>query len=46
MSQEEYTREGIEWKNIEYIDNTECVQLFARKRTGLLALLDEECKYV
>ena len=42
--QEEYMREGIEWKNIEYIDNTDCVSLFARKRTGLLALLDEECK--
>lgn len=26
--QEEYQREGIKWTNIEYTDNTECVQLF------------------
>lgn len=42
--QEEYQREGIQWKNIEFIDNTACVDLFAKRPTGLLALLDEESK--
>src|SRR6218665_476121 len=44
FEQEEYMREGIQWKNIEFIDNTECLDLFSKKPTGLLYLLDEECK--
>jgi len=42
--QEEYNKEGIQWKNIEFIDNTECLELFAKRPHGLLCLLDEECK--
>ena len=42
--QEEYKKEGIQWKNIEFIDNTGCLELFSKKATGLFALLDEECK--
>lgn len=30
---EEYLKEGIAWTNIEYTDNTECVQLFQVKPT-------------
>ncbi|ELU02859.1 hypothetical protein CAPTEDRAFT_226894 [Capitella teleta] len=45
FEQEEYQREGIQWKNIEFIDNTGCVDLFATRPTGLLALLDEECNF-
>ena len=44
FEQELYQREGIVWKNIEFIDNTACIELFARKPTGLLQLLDEECR--
>lgn len=44
FEQEEYVREGIVWKNIEFIDNTACLDLFSKKPTGLLYLLDEECK--
>lgn len=43
-SQEEYKTEGIVWKDIDYIDNTECLDLFAKKPTGLIYLLDEECR--
>ena len=46
VSQEEYVKEGIQWKNIEFIDNTGCLNLFSKRPTGLLCLLDEECKSV
>ncbi|CAD5209411.1 unnamed protein product [Bursaphelenchus xylophilus] len=42
FEQEEYCKEGITWTNIEYTDNTECVQLFQSKPYGLLRLVDEE----
>ncbi|CAI4221277.1 unnamed protein product [Auanema sp. JU1783] len=42
FEQEEYLKEGISWTNIEYTDNTECVQLFQSKPYGLLRLIDEE----
>uniref|UniRef100_A0A915CYF1 Myosin motor domain-containing protein n=1 Tax=Ditylenchus dipsaci TaxID=166011 RepID=A0A915CYF1_9BILA len=42
FEQEEYIKEGIAWTNIEYTDNTECVQLFQNKPYGILRLIDEE----
>lgn len=42
--QEEYRTEGISWHNIDYIDNTCCINLISKKPTGLLHLLDEESK--
>ncbi|CAH1796283.1 unnamed protein product [Owenia fusiformis] len=45
FEQEEYMREGIQWKNIEFIDNTGCLDLFAKKPAGLFSLLDEECNF-
>lgn len=42
--QEEYRAEGITWHNIDYIDNTGCINLISKKPTALLHLLDEECK--
>ena len=44
--QEEYRGEGIQWESVEFVDNTECLDLIAKKPTGLLLLLDEECRYV
>uniref|UniRef100_A0A914XBB0 Unconventional myosin-IXb n=2 Tax=Plectus sambesii TaxID=2011161 RepID=A0A914XBB0_9BILA len=44
FEQEEYFKEGISWTNIEYTDNTECVQLFESKPYGLFCLVDEESK--
>ncbi|KAM7397085.1 hypothetical protein PAMP_020082 [Pampus punctatissimus] len=44
-SKEEYRAEGITWHNIEYIDNSGCLNLISKKPTALFHLLDEECKY-
>ncbi|XP_035666800.1 unconventional myosin-IXAa-like isoform X14 [Branchiostoma floridae] len=44
LEQEEYQKEGIQWKNIDFIDNTGCLSLIAKRPTGLLHLLDEESR--
>ncbi|KAJ3156843.1 Unconventional myosin-Ia [Irineochytrium annulatum] len=41
--QEEYAKEGIEWTEIKYFNNAPICELIESKRTGILALLDEEC---
>ncbi|XP_069078387.1 unconventional myosin-IXa isoform X3 [Pleurodeles waltl] len=45
LEQEEYRAEGISWHNIDYIDNSSCIQLISKKPTGLLQLLDEESNF-
>ncbi|XP_067871726.1 unconventional myosin-IXAa isoform X2 [Heterodontus francisci] len=45
IEQEEYMAEGISWHNIDYIDNSGCINLISKKPTGLLHLLDEECNF-
>ncbi|XP_064607942.1 unconventional myosin-IXAa-like isoform X2 [Liolophura sinensis] len=45
FEQEEYRKEGIEWKNIEFIDNTGCLELFSKRPNGLFCQLDEECNF-
>lgn len=42
--QEEYRKEGIRWTNIDFMDNTGCLQLIEGKPNGLLCLLDDQCK--
>uniref|UniRef100_A0A7N6BXV5 Myosin IXb n=1 Tax=Anabas testudineus TaxID=64144 RepID=A0A7N6BXV5_ANATE len=42
LEQEEYVSEGITWQNINYTDNSGCVELISRKSTGLFDLLDKE----
>ena len=44
--QEEYKREGIHWVNIQFVDNTGCLQLYESKPNGLLCILDDQCKCV
>jgi len=39
--QEEYVREGIEWKAIEYFDNKTICELIEKKPGGLIALMDD-----
>lgn len=43
LEQEEYLREEIEWKFIDFYDNQPCIDLIETK-LGILDLLDEECK--
>uniref|UniRef100_A0A665V472 Myosin IXA n=1 Tax=Echeneis naucrates TaxID=173247 RepID=A0A665V472_ECHNA len=45
LEQEEYRAEGISWRNIDYIDNTGCINLISKKPTALFHLLDEECNF-
>ncbi|XP_051677726.2 unconventional myosin-IXa isoform X4 [Oryctolagus cuniculus] len=45
LEQEEYRMEGISWHNIDYIDNSCCINLISKKPTGLLHLLDEESNF-
>ncbi|XP_071794480.1 unconventional myosin-IXb-like isoform X1 [Asterias amurensis] len=45
LEQEEYRREGIMWKNIEFIDNTGCLLLIEKRPTGLLHILNDDCNF-
>uniref|UniRef100_A0A8D0AKX1 Myosin IXb n=1 Tax=Sander lucioperca TaxID=283035 RepID=A0A8D0AKX1_SANLU len=42
FEQEDYVSEGITWQNVDYTDNTGCIQLISEKSTGLFNLLDKE----
>ncbi|KAI8002515.1 Myosin-12, partial [Camellia lanceoleosa] len=51
MEQEEYTKEEINWSNVEFIDNQDILDLrrmimyvCMQKPGGIIALLDEACK--
>ncbi|KAF0746073.1 unconventional myosin-Va, partial [Aphis craccivora] len=43
LQQEEYEKEGIEWKFIDFYDNQPCIDLIESK-LGIFDLLDEECR--
>ncbi|KAL0809792.1 hypothetical protein ABMA28_011288 [Loxostege sticticalis] len=43
LEQDEYIKEEISWKMIEFYDNQPCIDLI-EDRLGVLALLDEECR--
>ncbi|XP_029008441.1 unconventional myosin-IXAb-like isoform X5 [Betta splendens] len=45
LEQEEYRAEGITWHNIDYSDNSGCINLISKKPTALFHLLDEECNF-
>ncbi|XP_023201866.1 unconventional myosin-IXa-like isoform X4 [Xiphophorus maculatus] len=45
LEQEEYRAEGISWHNIDYSDNSGCLNLISKKPTALFHLLDEECNF-
>ncbi|XP_035829712.1 unconventional myosin-VIIa [Aplysia californica] len=42
MEQEEYQREGVDWKEIKFVDNKPLLDMFLGKPIGILSLLDEE----
>ncbi|KAI7868484.1 P-loop containing nucleoside triphosphate hydrolase protein [Spinellus fusiger] len=43
LEQEEYVREEIDWKFIEFADNQKCIEMIENKM-GILSLLDEESR--
>uniref|UniRef100_A0A915E6G7 Uncharacterized protein n=1 Tax=Ditylenchus dipsaci TaxID=166011 RepID=A0A915E6G7_9BILA len=46
QEQEEYQREGIKWKKIDYFNNKTICDLIEIPRTGVLSMLDEACSTV
>lgn len=44
MEQTEYQREKIEWSFVEFPDNQDCLDLIEHKTSGILAMIDDECK--
>ncbi|XP_042450952.1 myosin-1-like [Zingiber officinale] len=45
LEQEEYAQDGIDWDKVEFVDNTDCLNLFEKKPLGLISLLDEESTF-
>uniref|UniRef100_A0A3Q0RIT2 Myosin VIIB n=1 Tax=Amphilophus citrinellus TaxID=61819 RepID=A0A3Q0RIT2_AMPCI len=45
LEQEEYARENIVWKHIDYQDNQRTLDVLASKPMNLLALIDEESNF-
>jgi myosin heavy subunit len=41
LEQQEYAREGLDWKSISYRDNQHVIDLISKKPTGLLIILEE-----
>ncbi len=44
LEQEEYEREQIVWTHIDFNDNQPCIDAIEAPRSGILAILDEECR--
>ncbi|KAJ4981808.1 hypothetical protein NE237_032645 [Protea cynaroides] len=45
LEQEEYAEDGIDWTQVDFEDNQDCLSLFEKKPLGLLSLLDEESNF-
>ncbi|KAF3590062.1 hypothetical protein F2Q69_00029682 [Brassica cretica] len=45
LEQEEYIKDGIDWRRVDFEDNQTCLRLFEKKPLGLLSLLDEESTF-
>ncbi len=44
MEQQEYTKEGIDWDFVEFPDNQDCLDLIESRPSGILSMLDDECR--
>ena len=45
LEQEEYKKEGVDWKEIKWVDNAPLLELFMARPIGIMALLDEESQF-
>ncbi|XRB20861.1 myosin V [Pseudoscourfieldia marina] len=45
MEQEEYKREQIDWSYISFKDNQDILDLIEAPKTGIIAALDEQCRF-
>lgn len=45
MEQEEYTKEGIKWLNIQYVDNQDILQMVGIQSMNIMSLIDEETRF-
>ena len=43
--QEEYAKEKLAWKRIEFADNTDCLDLIDKKPNGIMQILDDESNF-
>ncbi|XP_071449354.1 unconventional myosin-Ia-like [Hetaerina americana] len=41
--QEEYVREGLEWKHVDFASSSAVCELIEKNNHGILSILDEEC---
>ena len=44
LEQAEYQKEQINWSFVEFPDNQDCLDLIEQKGTGIIAMLDDECR--
>jgi myosin-5 len=44
LEQAEYEAEQIEWAFISFPDNQDCLDTIQQKKTGIMAILDDECR--
>lgn len=42
LEQEEYTNEGINWDNIEFVDNQDILDMIGNSQMSIMALINEE----
>jgi len=42
--QELYVKESIKFKEVDFVDNQDCIELIEKAKAGILAMLDEESK--
>ncbi|CAF1411067.1 unnamed protein product, partial [Didymodactylos carnosus] len=45
LEQEEYVKEKLSWKRIEFMDNTDCLDLIGKKPNGIIPILDDESSF-
>ena len=45
LEQEEYEKEGINWRRIDFSDNQPCLDLITKRPVGILHLLDDETNF-